>query len=114
MSTEKSMIIGTVLLMLFAVGCEEDNKNDTREFPDKFKRYTVTNSAMGAAFAEVADVNGDGHDDIVASMYGSDLNNLPGYTNIYLGSGDLKDWTEIPEWLPRDRSGPGSTDARLG
>ncbi len=80
--------------MVVAMGCDDGEKADSMPYSDHYVRYTVSETVMGAAFAVVADIDGDDHDDIVVSAYGSDINNKPGYGSIFKGSGNLENWTE--------------------
>jgi hypothetical protein len=59
-----------------------------------FTRHTVTTSASGAAFATVADVDGDGTLDLVVSSFGTMGMSIPnGTVTVYERGADLATWT---------------------
>jgi hypothetical protein len=82
------------LVLVVSTGCDDGDKVDNRPYPDRYVRYTVSETVAGAAFAVVADIDGDDYDDIVVSAYGEDIHNLPGYGSIFKGRGNLENWAE--------------------
>lgn len=72
-----------------------DAAADVAPGPVTFRRHTVDAAAAGAAYATVADLDGDGRPEIVASLYG-DLadNTVPGgEIAVYARGATLDDWT---------------------
>ena len=81
--------------------------------PDaRFERLTVDAQADGPAFAEIADLDGDGKLDIIVTRFGSLLGGAtprraggtlsPGSIMAYLQGATLKDWTQSPILSPED------------
>jgi hypothetical protein len=74
-------------------GSEQDE--DTDYFDKGFRRTIVSNAVEGAAYATVADVNADGHLDLVVSAFGAPRGAeiSSGSVILYKSDGTLNGWT---------------------
>ncbi len=94
------------LVMLFAVaalsGCAAEETSDGPGGPTTFVRQEIDTDAFGPAFADVADVNGDGRLDIIISKFGTlgGTTLQPGAITIYEQGATLDSWT------PREVTSP--------
>jgi hypothetical protein len=87
---------------------------DPADYVQNFDRYTVAKSVSGAAFAVIADVNGNGVNDIVVSCFGplSDLT-MKGEVVMFSMGSSLNDWvksTIVPKSI--NISFPGAVTVR--
>ncbi|HUT76334.1 MAG TPA: FG-GAP-like repeat-containing protein [Polyangia bacterium] len=73
---------------------DTDTDADTDDYASNFTVYTVDTTLEGPSFASVADVDGDGLDDLVVSAFGPAVSlQMPGTLAVYLNGGDLDSWT---------------------
>ena len=68
-----------------------------------FETITIDRKANGPAFAELADLNQDGQDEIIVSKFGKiGMSVPPGEVTIYKRGDSLKKWEKIPLITPGD------------
>ncbi|MFK7823305.1 MAG: FG-GAP repeat domain-containing protein [Oligoflexales bacterium] len=68
-----------------------------------FERFTIDKNANGPAFAELADLNQDGHEELIVSKFGKiGVSVPPGEVTIYKQGSSLDQWDKIPLVTPSD------------
>ena len=68
-----------------------------------FERFTVDKKANGPAFAELADLNQDGQQELIVSKFGKiGMSVPPGEVTIYKRGASLSEWEKIPLVVPGD------------
>jgi hypothetical protein len=100
-SGNESRIIRGVFATLVSVsllgGCTDGGNEDGGNGPT-FTRYVVDSEAIGPAFVSVADVDGDGKQEILVSYYGDTSTSVPpGRVRIYRFGASLAEWSLMEE-----------------